>query len=357
VAGVAIERPDGPVVDALLAAELPVYVIPSRQVKGMRTRYGLAGNKSDPSDAFVLADALRTDRRRLRPLLPDSPATTALRATVRARRDLVQARVRLTQQLAAHLERVFPGAPGLFSDLDSPISLAFLERFPTAASAAWLSPGRLAAWLRRQHYNGGTPLAVLFARLERAPAGYPGETGSAFGAVTCAYVASLRAMRAQIARLEARIAEQLAAHPDGFIFTSLPRSGSVRAATLLAELGDCRARFPTPEALAGLAGVTPSTRRSGSVHVVAFRHACDRRLRDALTDFADGSRAGNAWADDLYRRAVGRKKRHPHAVRILADAWVPVIWRCWQDRVAYDPGEHGALQRLLQAQAAPAETA
>ena len=140
--------------------------------------------------------------------------------------------------------------------------------------------------------------------------------------------------------------EQLARHPDAVIFTSLPRAGRVRAAALLAEIGDRRERFPTPESLACLAGATPSTRQSGQHRAVSFRYTCDKKLRDALVDFAQDSRRANPWAEDLYRRARERGKSHPHAVRILARAWVYVIWRCWQDRVPYDPARHGALQRL-----------
>ena len=152
--------------------------------------------------------------------------------------------------------------------------------------------------------------------------------------------------------LEARIVEQLGRHPDRAIFTSLPRAGRVRAAALLAEIGDRRERFPTPASLACLAGVTPSTRQSGQHRVVSFRWTCDKKLRDALVDFAQDSRRANRWAADLYRRARARGKSHPQAVRILARAWVYVIWRCWQDRVPYDPARHGALQRILPAQAA-----
>ena len=143
MAEVAIERPDGPVVDTLLGAALMVVVISPNQLKNLRSRYGSAGNKDDRFDAFVLADTLRTDRARLRPLIPDSPATVTLRATCRARKDLVGHRVALANQLRAHRQNVFPGAVGLFRDLDSPISLRFLDRFTTQDSADWLSPKRL----------------------------------------------------------------------------------------------------------------------------------------------------------------------------------------------------------------------
>jgi transposase len=352
VEGVAIERPDGPVIDALLEAGLPVVVIASRHVKALRTRHGLAGNKDDRADAFILADALRTDGQRLRPLRPDAPATVALRATVRARKDLVRHRVALVQQLEAHLALVFPGAIGLFADLSADIARAFLLRFPSAERAAWLSPRRFDHWLAAQGYCGRRTGTELHARLEAAPRGMTGESAEAMAAVTLALVRAIGAIREQVDGLERHIAELLQAHPDGHIFTSLPRAGRVRAAALLVEVGDCRERFPTPESLACLAGATPSTRQSGQHRAVTFRFSCDKKLRDALIDFADDSRQSNPWAADLYRRARARGTTHPHAVRIIARAWVDVIWRCWQDGVPYDPARHHALQRLLLAPAA-----
>lgn len=346
-AEVAIERPDGPVVDALLAAGLTVVVISPNQVKNLRGRYGSAGNKDDRFDAYVLADTLRTDRARLRPLTPDAPATVALRRACRARRDLVAHRVGVGNQLRAHLRNVFPGAVGLFADIDSPISLAFLTRFPTQDKADWLTPKRLGDWLSKQGYSGKVDPAVLHARLLAAPRGATGPEAAVQAHITAALVAVLTTLLEQIKTLYRSIDEQLAAHTDQYIFTSLPRSGRVRAARLLAEIGDCRARFPTPEALTCLAGVAPSTRQSGKMRAVGFRWACDKQLRDAVCDFAGDSRRANPWAADLYDKARSRGHDHPHAVRILARAWLTIIWHCWQDNVAYDPAEHRALQRVL----------
>ena len=127
------------------------------------------------------------------------------------------------------------------------------------------------------------------------------------------------------------------------------------AGDVLAEIGDCRALFPTPESLACLAGAAPSTRQSGKVRAVSFRWACDKQLRDAVTDFAGDSRRASPWAADQYNRARARGHDHPHAVRVLARAWLFVIWHCWQDGAAYDPARHHALQRILAAQAAAAQ--
>ena len=253
-----------------------MFVVPSRQIKGLRTRYGSAGNKDDRFDAYVLADTLRTDGHRWKPLRRDTEATRALRALCRSRKDLVETRVQMLGQLRANLELAFPGAIGLFTKPASAISLAFLRRFPTAARAAWLSPARMSAWLRSAGYTGGVPATVLHARLMAAAPGLTGAEGEARGQITLAFAAMTAALNEQIRVLDAEIGRVFAAHPDRHIFASLPRSGTVRAATLLAEIGDCRQRFPTDDALAALAGACPSTRQSGKRSQAVFRWSCSK---------------------------------------------------------------------------------
>ncbi len=344
---VGIERGDGPVVDALLQAGLTVLVIAPGQVKNLRSRYGSAGNKDDRFDAYVLADVVRTDRARLRPLVRDTAATTAIRTTVRARRDLVEHRVAAANQLRAHLQLVFPGAASLFAAIDTAISLCFLERFTTQSQADWLSPKRLATWLSNVSYSGRTDPEVLHARLLAAPRGTTGADAEVHAATTSTYVALLRVLNTQIAALEDNLAAQLAVHPDTHVFASLPRAKTLRVARLIGEIGDARGKFPTAASLAALAGVAPSTRQSGKVKAVTFRWGCNKQLRDALCDFAGDSRHDNPWAADLYNRAIARGHDHPHAVRILSRAWAHVIWRCWHDNLSYDPSQHRALQNVL----------
>jgi transposase len=353
---VAIERGDGVLVDALVAAGLTVVVIGSRQVKNLRARYGSAGAKDDRFDAFVLADTLRTDRARLRPLVPDTAATLALRAAVRARKDLVAHRVAACNQLRAHLQVAFPGAIGLFCELDSRLSLAFLAAFGSRRAAAALDEQAIAAWLATISRRGNTaPPGVLAARLAAALPGCGDDTAQA--AVTAQLAGAVADLAARIRALEQHITVQLAAHPDAHIFTSLPRAGTLRAARLLAETGDCRARYPDPAALAAVAGVAPVTRRSGTYISHDFRWNVNRQLRDAWCDFAAGSRAASRWAAGIYAAARDRGKDHPHAVRITARAWIYVTWRCWQDGTAYDPAKHRALQHIPAPQPTPASTA
>ncbi|QUH06079.1 IS110 family transposase [Saccharopolyspora erythraea] len=350
---IAIERPDGRLVDALLEAGHPVLPVKPNAIKAWREAEVLSGAKSDPGDAAVIADYLRVRIHRLRPAAPLSGHTKGLRAVVRTRADLVEARVAATNQLAALLQAYWPGAEAIFANVASAIALAFLTRYPTAASAARLTDKRLAAFCAEQGYSGKKPAAVLLARLRAAPAGVtePDLCAGVRDAVL-AQVTLLTTLNTAIKDLDRCIAEKMKTHPDGEIFRSFPRAGTINAAQILAEWGDARAAFGHPDAIAALAGITPVTKASGKQRSVSFRWACNKRLRLAITTFAANSRFASPWAADIYNRARASGKDHPHATRILARAWVRVMWRCWQNNTPYDPTLHRATQHQVEQQTA-----
>lgn len=242
---VALERPDGVLVERLVDAGLVVLAIHPNQVRAARERYTVARTKSDRLDAFVLGELARTDAHRFRALRPDSDETKALRALTRAREDLVAARVRLANELRAELERFWPGAARIFSEVDSPIALAFCERYPSPADARGLGERRLEGFLARERYCGRRSAGELLSRLRQAATGTAGEAEvEAHRSVVLALVAALRPLVEQIGRLSSQIAGAVRAHVDGEIFLSLfrdPRS-TVTAARLAAEIGDCRGR-------------------------------------------------------------------------------------------------------------------
>jgi transposase len=348
IARVAIERPDGILVERLLAAGLEVLAIHPNQVKAARPRFAVAHGKSDRFDAYVLAELARTDAHRFGALVPDGEQTKALKALTRAREDLVGVRVALANQLRAQLQAFWPGAL-IFAALDSPISLSFLERYPSPADARALSAGRMAAFLAREGYSGRTDPAELLARVKAAPKGTAGEAEcAARRGIVLGLVASLRPLVAEIAALDAQIRERLAAHPDAAIFAPLfrDRKTAISPATLIAELGDCRERYPTEAAMAADAGMSPVALESGKLRVATFRRACDKRLRAAVARLADSTRHWHPWAREVYRRARARGQDHPHAIRTLGRAWIRVLWRCWQDRVPYDDTRHRNFNRL-----------
>lgn len=342
---VAIERPDGRLVDALLAAGHPVVPVKPNAIKTWREGEVLSGAKSDPGDAHVIAEYLRLRAHRLRPATPLTEDTRALRLVSRTRSDLVAARVAAGNQLAALLDTAWPGAKEIFADVTSAISLAFLTRYPTPAHAAHLGEKRMAAFCIKHGYCGRRSPAELLTRLRSAPAGV-GDTvvSDALRDAVLALVTVLAALNTAIKDLDRSNAAHLHAHPDGKVFTSFPRAGLVNAAQIRAELAEPDA-YTGPDAIAALAGLVPVTRASGKHHAVSFRWACNKRLRVALTTFADNSRHQSPWAADIYRRAIAGGKDHPHAIRILARAWVRVIWRCWTDGQPYDPTRHGGATR------------
>ncbi len=347
---VAVERPSGLLVDTLVDVGYRVVPIHPNAVKASRPRYSAAGGKSDPGDAYILADMLRTDGHRFRELQRNSDELLALRALVRSRDDLVAERVAMANQLRANLEAFWPGAARIFADIDSPIALAFLQRYPTPAHARRLGPKRMAAFLAQHRYSGRRSPEELLERLRDAPDGKAGPAEmDARGEVVRVYVSVLVPLVDRIRELSSRIAGAVDSHPDGAVIRSFPRTGKVNAGQILAELGDCKARFASGDHLAAEAGVCPVTFASGKRRGVAFRWACNRRLRSALTTWAGNSRHKSTWARRIYDKARARGADHPHAVRILARAWCRVLWRAWQDGAAYDPSAHGAAARLAAA--------
>ncbi len=353
VVRVAIEQPNGLVVDRLLDAGIAVVPVHPNQLAAAGDRYRAGGGKSDGFDAYVLAELARTDMHRFRLLEPDSDETKALRTLTRTREDLVEQKVALANQLRAQLDAFWPGAKRIFADVDSPIALTFLERYPTPADARGLGAKRLAGFLARNGYCGRKTPDELLARLRSAPQGRTGETElEARRAVVLALVATLKPLVEQIKLLTGQIAGAIRAHDDGHIFLSLFRDPKsvVTAAELLAEIGDNRDRHPRSSSLEAIAGQVPVAVQSGKKKVACFHWACNKNLRAAVGGLADTSRHHNPWAADIYQRARSRGHDHPHAIRILGRAWLRVIWRLWHDRTAYDPSRHGSRNRLLTAE-------
>jgi transposase len=352
VALVALERPDGLLIERLLDAGLSVVAVHPNQVKAMRPRYSVAGGKSDVFDSFVLAELARTDSHRFRVLVPDSDQTKALRAITRARESLVRTRIGLANQLRDQLDCFWPGAAKVFCSVDTGIALAFLKRYPAPVDARGLGEQRLAAFLKRHGYTGRKPAGELLERLRGGAQGRADELEMlARRQIVLALVSALEPVVARISELTIEIRHALEAHPDGQTFRSLfiAADSWLCAATMLSEIGDCRDRYPTYRSLAADAGQAPVAVESGKSKHAKFRWACDHRLRQAFCTLSDASRRHNPWAADIYDRARARGASHTHATRILGRAWSQIIWRLWHDHDTYEPHRHTALQRLIAA--------
>ena len=208
----------------------------------------------------------------------------------------------------------------------------------------------MAAFLKAQHYSSRKTAAELLERLRAAPTGRAGEVETrARRSVVVRLVATLQVMVRQIGELESEISQALDAHPDGEIFRSFFRSREsvICAATLLAEIGDCRVRYPHRDAIAADAGHAPVAKESGKRKHAKFRWACNKRLRNALSTLAHSTRMWNPWAADRYAHARRRGHNHRRALRTLGRAWSRIIWRCWRNHTPYDPARHTGLQQHI----------
>ena len=340
---IAIERPDGLLVDTLVAAGFRVVPIHPNVLKACRSRYRTAGGKSDPSDAYMLADVLRTDGHRFEDLEPFSDELKALRSLVRTRDDLVQTRMATRNRLQALLDSFWPGPVRLFSDLETKIAMAFVERYPTPRAAKRLGLKRLRSFLA-QHAYPVDKAEELLERLRSAPQGQVGPAEEAAKEKLCqTLVRLLRSHVEEIRQITSEIEACVGELSIGEIILSFPGNAEVNAAKLAAEIGDI-ARFPTEQCLAAESGVAPVTYQSGKHRGVARRKACNTRLLVAVTCFANNSRKTSPWAAHVYAKARARGCDHPHAVRVLGRAWIRVFWRALHDGKPYDVTKHRAAQ-------------
>jgi hypothetical protein len=221
-----------------------VVPIHPNAVKACRPRYSATGRKHDLGDAYLLADVLRTDGHRFRPLTAASDAVKALRVLVRTRDDLVKHCIALTNQLQALLDSFWPGPAAVFYQIGSPIALAFLQKSPTPGSAARLGEKRMAAFLKGEKYRGRYSAAELLARLRAAPVGSLGKLEEqASGELVLALTRVIAPLLEQIVALAARIEAEVAQLEDGVLLMSLPYAGHLTAAKILGELGDVRERL------------------------------------------------------------------------------------------------------------------
>jgi len=341
---VAIERPDGLLVEALLDAGYVVYALNPKAVERYRERTRLAGGKTDPADAELLARVLLTDRDRQRPLQPHGPLAEELRVLARQDETASRDQRRLLNRLRQELLAAFPALLDAFPDLGAVSTLAFLDRWPTAAAARTLRPAAIEAFLRQHRHNHpDTAAARIHAALQAAALTAPAHLAAArVGAIQLA-ARQLLLLHRQRAAWERRLRELLAgegAHPDGEILLSLPGLDARLAARVLGEIGDRRERFPTPAALQCYAGTAPVTKASGRARQVVARTACNRFLRQALLRWAFCSLTRSAWARTSYDRQRAAGKSHFQALRALANRWLEILHHLLATHQRYDEAVH-----------------
>lgn len=341
---VAIERPDGLLVAALLTAGYDVYALNPKAVERYRGRTRTTGAKSDPADAELLARILLTDRDRHRPLRPSSAVAEEIRVLARQDERASRDQRRFQNRLRADLLAVFPQALVAFPDLGTVSACAFLERWPSAEQARRLSRGEIEALLRTHRH--GQPRAAagrIYAAVQAEALVAPEHLARAKAGAIQLAAEQLRLLQRQRATWEKRLRELLVGHeghPDGEVLLSLPGLDARLAARVLGEIGDHREQFPTPSRLQCYAGTAPVTKASGKARRVTTRWACNRFLRQALLRWAFCSLPRSAWARGFYDGQRAKGKTHFQALRALANRWVEILHHLLRTGQRYDEQLH-----------------
>ena len=332
-----IERSDGLLVDWLVQQGYELYITPPHILAHRRpTRV-----KDDKGDAFMLAYLLRLKDPDCRPYSRQSQIVTHLRQLARAYdRALAQQR-RLCNQLIYNLRQYYPVALTLFKFVRSPITLAFIERFPTPQDAEKITYADLADFLCSQNYRYMDRLELLYKRLQvpmpraSVQAGYVEDVKM--------LIPILQMLHVQKRTLINEIKKVFRSHPEAEWWLSFPGTkGPLTPARLLAWIGDDRSRFPNATALQAVAGTVPITRRSGKSKSVEFRRNCSHPLRNVADDLARQSMRHSGWARAYFQQQLKLGHSAARAYRALANRWMKIIWTLWQRREMYDEAKHVA---------------
>ena len=336
---VGIEKDRGLIVTALVGAGYRVWALNPMSAARYRERHVTSGSKSDPGDAKVLAELIRTDRHNHRPLAGDSVEAEAIKVLARAHQSAIWSRQRETNALRNALKDFYPGALDAFgTDLDSRDALAILQIAPTPALGRQLSVSKIASALRKagRERNLETRARQIQAALRAEQLSQPRELEAAYGTSVSAHVAMIRAYSVQIASLEEDLAAAFETHPDSQIILSLPGLGMVLGARVLGEFGDDPNRYADAKSRRNYAGTSPVTRASGKSRAVLARYARNRRLADALDQWAFCSLSRSSGARAYYDELRARNKTHRQCIRQLANRWVGILHACLANGVPYD---------------------
>ena len=336
---VGIETDRGPWVQALVAAGYTVYALNPLQVARYRERHGVAGAKSDPGDAHVLAEIVRLDRAHHRPLAGDTMLAEHVRLAARAHQSMIWMRQRSTNTLRSLLRECYPAALAAFADdLAGRDALAVLGAAPGPSAARALTPARVAGLLRkagRQRNLERTATQIVTAlRAEQLPVRAGLEPVNA--ASVAALVAVITTMVAQTGVLEEQVRQGFGQHPDAEIYLSQPGLGMILGARVLAEMGDDPHRYADAKARKNYAGTAPVTRASGTRRAVLARHARNRRLADALYQQAFSALKTSPGARAYYDTRRARGATHHQALRAVSNRLVGILHGCLRTRTPYD---------------------
>jgi len=349
---IALEQSRGSLFYALMTYDfLVLYPIPPKALADYRKALYPSGSKDDPADAQLLLEFLRKHRERFRPWVADDVPTREIALLVEHRRQLVDDRTALTNRLQTLLKGYFPQALEWAGDLTAPLAGDFLRQFPRLEEVQKASRLKVRKVYRAHTRRTPEQLEQLLDQIRTArPLTTDPAVIESSALMALAQVDQLRALAAGLERLEEKLKQLFAAHPDHAIFTSFPGAGPALAPRLLAAWGTDRQRYAAAQDMECLSGAAPVTDQSGKKCWVHWRLACPKFLRQTFHEFAGQSILWSPWARAYYQQMRQRGLDHHPAVRSLAFKWIRIIYRCWKDHTLYDETRY---QKALERRGSP----
>lgn len=336
---VAVEQKRGPLIYMLGKYDhLVVHPVPPTMSASYRRAFIPSGAKSDPSDARLLLDLLLHHREHLRPLSAETSQTRLLQFLVESRRNFVQQKVDGVLRLTDCVAQYFPQLRTWFGKLDTPLIADLLQRWPELGQLQHCHPGTVRRFLVDHNCRKEE---LIEQRIQLIRSAVPAVTDEVvIEACSCKAQALSRligVLRADIAKLDKRITEVAADHPDAPLFASFPGAGRTTVPRLIAAFGTRRDAYASAADLQCFSGIAPAKITSGNSTAIRIRRACPKFLRQTFHEFAGQSIPHAAWAKLFYQAHLrGDKKHHHAAVRALAFKWMRILFHCWKNNEPYD---------------------
>ena len=326
---------------------LEIYPINPVTSARYRRAFTPSGAKDDLPDALVCLELVRNHAAKLRPLQPQDPQTLKLAGLVEARRDMVDRRTALLNQLSSLLKSYYPQALSLLENLNSPMAVAFLKRWPDLIS---LKAAKAATVKRFFYQHNVRSEELVKERLELIAQAVALTTDQARVSVAVLQlhelVDQLEVFQKHVGRLDEEIQSAFAAHPEASLFRDLPGAGRQLAPRLCAAFGTGRSVYPEPASLQKYAGLAPVREKSGNQLWTHWRWNAPLFLRQSFVEWAGQTVRYSQWAQVYYQRMAKKGKKHAVIIRALAFKWIRILWKCWQQRIAYDEARY--LKQLIQ---------
>jgi transposase len=343
---IGIERERDVIVDYLLALGYKVFLLCPNMMKSLRDRHSRSGQYTDALDSYVIADAVRTDRKKLTLIEPRSDKIRKIEFLMRHRKKAIDDKNRLTNRLNSYIKEYFPAFLDFFSDITRSTALSFLKAYQTYEVVKELSKEDIRTFLREHNYYRESGVSRIWESMKKEQLKVDPIVIEERSRSAIILAKRIEMINEEIEEYENELKETLKDDEDAEIFRSLPGVADVLTPGLMIIFGEKRDRYENAEEINTLCGMVPITKSSGEWKSNLFRFGCNHFYRDLLTRLSYTSLNESKWARVYYNNKRAEGKSHHQALRCLGRLWVKVAFALWKKREKYDENKHmAAIQK------------